>query len=185
MTRRLAALAVAAAAVASCGDDRPVAATRAGSVDLLALLPAAQLAMPEAAPDSIARWRQTTAGETRDVLFMHPPSRAVFPPVRLTLESRLELGFGVHEQAWTQPGDGVQFVVAARTADGEERRLFAAYLDPKHVAADRRWADAVVLLGTYAGREVSLVLATEPGPSGDRTWDWAGWSRAEVRLGAD
>jgi hypothetical protein len=138
--------------------------------------------MPESEPDSIAPWLQSVAGESREVLFMHPPSRAVFPPARLMANARLEVSFGVNESAWTSRGDGVEFSIYAATATGEERRLFSAYVDPKHRPEDRRWFDTVVMLGTFAGQEVSLVLETDPGPAGDRDYDWAGWSRAVLNL---
>lgn len=155
-----------------------------GDVDLLSLVSSARLTEPDDAPESIAHWKQSTAGDERDVLFMHPPSRAAFPRVRLTLDARLELSFGVNELVWAEEGDGVEFSVYAATDRGEERRLYSTYVDPKHQPEDRRWIDAVVMLGSYAGQDVSLILETGPGPAGDRSHDWAGWSRAMVRRGA-
>lgn len=150
-------------------------------VDLLELLPKAKIETPS--PQGVSRITLPVAGETRDVLFMHPPSRATYPAVRLTLESRLELTLGVSELAWGEAGDGVQFSVYARPAGAEEVRIFSTYIDPKHEMRDRRWVDAVVTLGIYAGQDVSLVLETDPGPAGNLAWDWAGWSKATLILG--
>ena len=164
-------------------SDPHAIATALGVIDLLSVVPSARLTTAELASDSIARWRQSVAGESREVLFMHPPSRAAFPPARLAEGARLEVSFGVNEMVWTREGDGVEFSVYAAADEGEERRLFSAYVDPKHEPEDRRWFDAVVMLGTYAGQEVSLILETTPGPAGDRSHDWAGWSRAMLKLG--
>ena len=124
-------------------------------------------------------------GETREVLFMHPVSRVSFPPVRLTREARLELSFGINEKVWGEGGDGVQFSVYAQPSRGEKVRIFSSYLDPKHVEADRRWAESVVALEFYAGQSVVLILETDPGPAKDFGWDWSGWSRATLTLSAE
>jgi len=153
-----------------------------GSLDLLSLLSQARLITAPGQSERISRWHTLVDGETREVLFMHPSSRAEFPRSRMTLDAHLELTFGVLEAAWSQGGDGVQFVVAARDESGEERRLFAAYVDPKHRPEDRRWVDAVVTLGMYAGRDVVLILETTPGPAGDDIYDWGAWSRAVLDM---
>lgn len=151
-------------------------------IDLLSRWPQARLTTPPGRSDAIARWHETIGGEVREVLFMAPPARAEFPSARMTLDARLEISFGLVERSWSEAGDGVDFVVYARDDEGVEHRLFSAYLDPKRDPADRRWVDAVVLLGTYAGREASLILETGPGPAGDPTYDWAAWSKVKLRL---
>lgn len=173
-----------AVSLAGCGGPKAAApASSVKTVDLLALLPKAALQAPKA--DHIMLLKLPVAGEERDALYMHPPSRATYPPVRLTLESRLELSFGVSEKAWEAEGDGVQFSVYARPAGGDEVRIFSTYVDPKHEMRDRRWVDALVTLGTYAGQDVALALETDSGPAGNIAWDWAGWSKATLVLGRE
>ena len=171
-----------AAFLASCSPEPPPGGTTS-AIDLLAPESEARRETPEKNPDYVARWTQSVAGESRDVLFMHPPSKVISKPVRLTLESRLELSFGVNEMVWDKEGDGVTFSVLIQPAGAEPVRVYSVYLDPKHVQEDRRWKDGVVSLGMYAGREASLIFATDPGPSGNFVNDWAGWSRAELFLG--
>lgn len=152
----------------------------AGPVDLLSLLDRAEVRTPTA---GYVRATQFAAGEARDVLHMHPPARVTFPPVRLTLESRLELSFAVAEFEWDKSGDGVGFSVYARAEGRDEVKLFTAYVDPKREPADRRWHTAELTLGTFAGQVVSLSLETDVGPNGDGLYDGAGWSRAVVVSG--
>ncbi|MCM2269692.1 MAG: hypothetical protein NDJ75_06290 [Thermoanaerobaculia bacterium] len=183
VARRTVCASLLASTLLACGAREPAGEERRPrELDLLSRWPEARLTRPPGQSDAVARWHETIAGETREVLFMHPPARVEFPRTRMTLDARLEISFGLVERVWTEAGDGVDFVVSARDDKGVERRLFSAYLDPKHEPADRRWVDAVVLLGTYAGREASLILETGPGPDGDLTYDWAAWSRAQLRL---
>ena len=152
-------------------------------VDLLANFPQAKVETEEIG--NVSKTTLPVGGENREVLFMHPIARVTYPPVRMTLESRLDLSFGVSEKAWDQGGDGVQFSVYAQPSRGDKVRIFSSYLDPKHVDRDRRWADSVVTLGIYAGQEVALTLETDPGPARNLGWDWAGWSRATLTLGTE
>jgi hypothetical protein len=167
----------------SCGEgERRSTPPAAASIDLIARLGEAQVEAPE--PKYVGRHEATVGGVSRAALYMHPPSKAAFPPIRATLDSRLELSFGVADGVWEQPGDGVRFSVLAVVAGREPVRLFSSYVDPKRNLGDRRWVDATVTLGTFSGQDVRLVLETDPGSAGDIGWDWASWSRVEWVSGA-
>jgi hypothetical protein len=176
---RTLALAVCALAFSACGaspQDRLNGGVEA--LDLIDLLPSGEVRAGSA--EYVSRIPIPVAGEERHALFMHPTSRVTYPPIRMTLTSRLELSFGVSEKAWGEIGDGVRFSVFASRPGTSEVRIFSTYLDPKHEERDRRWADAIVTLGTFAGEDVALALETDPGPAGDAAFDWAAWSRAVV-----
>ncbi len=117
-------------------------------------------------------------GESRKVLFMHPPASA---SKRLWVPSgaRLELGLGINPAVWDKTGDGVEFRVEA-VKDGRTTTLLSRYIDPKANAADRKWFDYSLDLQQFAGEEVELRLQTLPGASAD--FDWAGWSDPRVVL---
>ena len=120
----------------------------------------------------------TIQGETRQVVYMQPPS-SVSEKVWLPQGARLVFGMGIDPEVWGKRGDGVEFQVAVREG-GQEKVLYSHYLDPKSVPADRRWVDAEVDLGPYAHREVQVVLRTLPGASPD--YDWAGWAQPKIIL---
>jgi hypothetical protein len=179
--RALTACGALALVLAGCRPDAPAAPPAAPEpIDLMASLE--QAAVEPNVPNMVNRIRMSV-DQPRETLYMHPPSRVTFRPVRLTLESRLELSFGVNAEAWSQPGDGVEFMVYAQAPGRERVRVFAAYVDPKHEAGQRRWIDATVVLGTFAGQEVALTLETGPGPAGSDAWDWGGWSRVDLYVG--
>jgi arylsulfatase A-like enzyme len=113
-------------------------------------------------------------GEPRKVIFAHPPLRMIFP-VRVRKGQRLVTGAAMHPGSWDKEGDGVRFLVKARTAGSEEELLGSVYVDPKHRGQDRRWRDLSFDLSGYEGDIVGLVLETTYGSAGDGSYDWAGW----------
>jgi hypothetical protein len=81
--------------------------------------------------------------------------------------------------AWTTDyGDGVRFVVAVAPEGGAPVEAYAQRLNPRAHADERRWVEARVPLGAYAGRAVALTLRTEP--AADPRYDWAGWGNPLV-----
>lgn len=152
----------------------------AGPVDLFAKFDQAKVQTPTA---DYVRRTEFAAGESRGAVYMHPPARVTFPPVRVALDSRLELSFAVADFEWAQGGDGVRFSAFVRAEGRDEVKLFSAYLDPKREPTDRRWHDADLALGMFAGQLVEVTLETDVGTLGDGTHDGAGWSRATVVSG--
>jgi tetratricopeptide (TPR) repeat protein len=157
-------------------------------IDLLPLLPQAEVQAPETPvdtpygqPDGPA-W-QSYVAETafslppgygdRPTLFMHAPSRVTY---RLSLPEqpmvlRFDMGMDPQTQNW--PGDGVTFEVLV---DGE--RIFLEHLDKAR--ALEGWHARTVDLAPWAGTGIALSLAVTPGPVADPTGDWAGWGEPEI-----
>lgn len=120
----------------------------------------------------------TIDGETRNVLFMHPPSSASFS-LLLPRTAVLQFGMAIQPEAWDKSGDGVDFQVNARFWDeaakrNEDEIVYSHYMDPKNDPSMRHWVDAVVDLNRLGGNYVTLVFRTMPHASPD--YDWAGWS---------
>jgi len=122
-------------------------------------------------------------GVTKSVLFQHAPSspkalRARIEPGRAELSFSLGMdpsGYG------GSCGDGADFMVDVRGANGSVKRVFHGFINPYGNPADRHWFDEKVDLNAYIGQDVDLMLSTGPGPKGDNCRDWAGWG--DLRLG--
>jgi hypothetical protein len=71
--------------------------------------------------------------------------------------------------------DGVGFRLEVKDGDKIEA-VFQTVLNPKDVPADRSNRAVRVDLAQYAGRDVELLFSTDPGPSDNNAWDWAGWA---------
>jgi len=180
--RRLAVVLLAAVALAgpACAKRDPAVKTLQ-VYDLLAAFPRAVVAVP--GPDYVARGDFTVAREALPSLYLHPTSTVQFPPVRVSSQSVLTFRIGVRDEAWSQPGDGVDFTVFVQ-GTGPRVKAFSRYIDPKHVAEDRHWIDARVPLRAFAGQDVRITFATGPGPAGDTTNDWAVWGEPMIILAA-
>ena len=70
------------------------------------------------------------------------------------------------------------FVVEAQPAGGVARELYRQHVG--NDAADRRWHAVTLPLDDFAGQTVTFTLATEVGPAGDGTGDWAGWDSPRI-----
>jgi hypothetical protein len=122
----------------------------------------------------------TISGETKAVLFEHPPYERLPFSTTITPASR-EFSFSVAIQPavynGSMPvcGDGVEFRLEIRDGAGRIRPLYDRYIDPKHNLAERRWIPGSVDLSEYLGQTVELLFTTTPGPVGDTCADWAGW----------
>jgi hypothetical protein len=151
------------------------------AVDLLARYKdGAATVQDSAAPEPLSQRRFTMPhnGDWGDVLFMHPPSALSFtidlPAQPLTLDTRLALD----PQSWEWGGDGVTFVVTVSPEAGDAEELMSRHIDTR--PEQRDWHNVSLSLEEYAGQQITLTLATEVGPAGDGTGDWAGWD--EPRL---
>ncbi len=122
----------------------------------------------------------TITGETKAVLYEHPPYERLPFRTTITPASR-EFSFSVAMQPevynGSMPvcGDGVEFRLEARDSGGRIRPLYDRYIDPKHNPAERRWIEARVDMNPYIGENIELLFTTTPGPAGDTCMDWAGW----------
>jgi hypothetical protein len=122
----------------------------------------------------------TVAGRRRRALLVHPTSRVLLDPVPVPSGAHVEVRLGIDERAWDKGGDGVLFRLLARTSRGGEHLLLERYLDPKARHADRRWLEEAADVGSLAGRRVSFVLETLPGPDGDTSYDWSAWAGLDL-----
>jgi hypothetical protein len=151
---------------------------------LLPLATDVRLVMEGSPPEYCRPKRQSVAlaGDSREALFQHPPpghrrSEFVFPGMLVPPErARFRIGFGLADTTWDPRfGDGVEFSLDV-VAGGQRQNRLRQYIDPKHVTTDRRWHDRMLDLSAFAGKEVSIILITSPGPRGDNAFDHAYWS---------
>lgn len=80
----------------------------------------------------------------------------VTDPMEVRAGDVLRFGYGVEDTAWTADFAPVLFEVTALDANERSHRLFERRLDPVLDPRDRRWFDASVALGAFAGTQVRL-----------------------------
>jgi hypothetical protein len=120
----------------------------------------------------------TIDGQTKKSIFAHPHSRIIYT-VTVPPNAWLETSFALRPDSWDRPGDGAQFRVGVsegRTYD----ELLRQYVNPKR--GDRRWFSARLDLSAYEGRQVKVIMNTDPGPPGDGNSenDWAVWGAPQI-----
>ena len=148
--------------------------------DLLRALPRARL---QVYPGYVANDVFSVNDEVRSGVFLAPAGSIVFPPVRVSLESVLTFKIGIIDDAWDKGGDGVEFTVSVQRMNDATTKIFSRYIDPKHNPDDRRWFDEKVPLRQFGDEEVSIMLATTPGPANDYSYDWAVFGEPQIVLG--
>jgi len=117
--------------------------------------------------------------DNRPIFDAHAPCDLVF---KLPENAReVAVGFGIVEGAYTGPSttDGVEFRFELIEPDGKERVLRSIYLDPANQPDDRGTQQAIIALPKDAAGE--LWCRTLPGPLGNASFDWAYWSRIQIR----
>lgn len=109
-------------------------------------------------------------------LMQHPPSSRL--PLKVTVRREYPIfeATAVMKAEVTDKSDGAGFRIEIKDDDTIEE-LFSATLNPRDIPADRTGRAARLDLSKYAGREVELLFSTDPGPHGNNTFDWAGWTR--------
>jgi hypothetical protein len=148
--------------------------------DLLAAFPRATVETPT--PDHVSRGGFKVAGESHPGIFLHPTSSILFPPVHVPEEAILRFKIGIMDDAWDNPGDGVEFTVFVQGPDDVKRKVYSRYIDPKNNPDDRHWFDEQVPLRSYGDQDLRVTLATGPGPANDSVDDWAVWSEPQIVL---
>lgn len=148
------------------------------TVDLLARLPEAdKRTNVEDGPQFVVE-SVTIDGVAKRTLLARTSSRIIYP-LTIPRGTWFDVSFAMKPETWDQPGDGAQFRVGV--SDGRVyEELLKQHVNPKR--GDRRWFSARLDLSAYEGRQVTLILNTDPGSTGslDRTNDLAVW--AEPRL---
>ena len=114
---------------------------------------------------------QRTLGALQ-VSMMETPARS-----ELTLagdERMVWFSIGYDPRAYERPdqGNGCVFSLSLETASGEETSLWRRHLDPAGEPKDRGPQRIRVHLPPIS-RGAQLIIATDPGPHGDASWDWA------------
>jgi hypothetical protein len=89
--------------------------------------------------------------------------------------SVLTWGIALDPKVWSpDKGDGVIFGISIKDAF-QSVAMYAIYLDPKNVPADRHIIRYALPLFGYAGETVVVELTSQAGPRGDANFDAAGW----------
>jgi len=119
-------------------------------------------------------------GDSREVLFHHPPSTIEFQPIELGEEASLEFAIALNPTAWEEAGDGVTFKILVRSESGAESEIYSRYIDPKHNPNQRRWIDERLDLARFRGQRTQFVFQTDPGPESNTYFDWSIWGNPKV-----
>jgi hypothetical protein len=145
---------------------------------------------PEDGQGSIQKWSllDPISGmeDVRSVLYEHPPESGkeeIMYLVDVPEAGVLRFAIAIAPEVWTpEMGDGSNFqIFISETQTAENGQfVFVRYINPKLNPSDRRWRNFLVDLSPWAGQSIYLSLITEPGPKGDWTFDWAGWSDLQI-----
>jgi tetratricopeptide (TPR) repeat protein len=164
--------------------------------DLAALLPVAEVKVPDSTDirpyvteEPVAGPSRTQAGLHRPrpapVLLLPVPARVTYtlslPPQPTALRFDIALALDAEDQPESQPEARVTFVV---TVDGQP--AFSEILDESQARGG--WQERSVSLASWAGQEVTLALASidvSDGPPGDDVRPpgargWAAWGQPQV-----
>jgi hypothetical protein len=148
-------------------------------LDLVQLFPQAEHRSNSQPVDSAFEVATATIeGQTKRSILAKPYARLTYT-VTMPPDAWLEVAFGLRPDSWDQPGDGAQFRVGVSEGRTYEE-LLRQYVNPKR--GDRRWFTARLDLSAYEGREVKVILNTDPGPNGGRnsTNDLAVWGEPRI-----
>lgn len=123
----------------------------------------------------------TLNGETRRAIFTEAPGRVIWR-IQVPDDGWLRVALGVKEEAWTQEGDGVLFLIGV--SDGRQYEpLITHHVNPFANKGDRRWIPVMVDLSTFSGEDVELIFNAYNSPEGkgnDPRADLALWGAPEV-----
>ncbi|HUT55328.1 MAG TPA: glycosyltransferase family 2 protein [bacterium] len=119
----------------------------------------------------ILRTRFTLGADTRPTLFMNPNSAAA-ARLHVPPGARLEFGAAINPAARGQRRDPVLFVVMV----GSEA-LWHREIGPGARGEEPRWVEASVDLARFAGKRVTVMLATR---SENTDYGWAGWGAPRI-----
>jgi hypothetical protein len=119
----------------------------------------------------------SVGGQTRATLGEHPPCKNIAFTERVPQgKAVFHFSYGISSEALDKGGDGVDFFIDVKDSRGSITPAFHNYIDPKQYVAERRWMNGQIDLSRYQGQTVTLLFSTGPGPTGDASADWAGWS---------
>jgi hypothetical protein len=157
----------------------------ANSVDLLPLLAQAdKRAAPMPLDEAIKTMSVTINGETKQAILEQGYGRIQFK-MTVPADAWFSASIAVDPAAWDKEGDGVLFRMGV-SGSGNYEELLNQHVDPVGNASDRRWIPVALDLSAYAGREVNLVLSTNPsvpGKAPDLRNDLGVWGAPSVVVG--
>ncbi len=148
-----------------------------GTLDLLGLVRQANIKVPNA--QAVQRRNWTIGNSPRPVLFQAAPSSIEFQNLEFGPSTRLRTAISLGPKSWNKKGDGVQFQIRLKDSERVEL-LFSKYIDPKNIPEDRKWFPVEIDLSRFEDRKTTLSFATDPGPAGDSSYDWAGWAEPQL-----
>ncbi len=149
------------------------------TVDLIAALPTAEKrSNPAPVASNFQVADVTIDGVTKKAILAKAFSRITYT-VRVPPDAWLDLDFAMRPDSWQLPGDGAQFRVGiseGRTYD----EVLRQFVNPRE--GGQKWFSAHLDLSAYEGREVRIILNTDPGPQGggDLRNDFAVWAEPHV-----
>jgi hypothetical protein len=92
----------------------------------------------------------------------------------------LAWGIALSPSVWSRrKGDGVTFRISI-VSGATTALVFARYIDPKNVPADRRAFFFRLPLGRFVGGMDRIELSTDSGPRHDASYDWAAWLNPRI-----
>jgi hypothetical protein len=159
--------------------------TPSSAIDLVPLLPQAERrSQPLPPEESIKVVTATLNGEARTCILEQGVGRITF---KLTVppDAWFSAAVGVDPVAWDKEGDGVLFRMGVSEGTTYDE-LLNQHVNPVANASDRRWIPVAVDLAAYAGREVKIVLSTNPGLPGkptDMRNDIGLWAAPSIAVG--
>jgi hypothetical protein len=147
-------------------------------IDLLAKLPEAEKRTNVQGVPQFVVQSVTIDGVAKQSILAVPHSRLIYPLV-VPRDGWFEVAFAMKPETWDLPGDGAQFRIGISEGRKYEE-LLRQYVNPKR--GDRRWFSARLDLSPYEGRQIKLILNTDPGPpeGHDNTNDQAVWAEPRV-----
>jgi hypothetical protein len=149
------------------------------TIDLIEAFPGAEKkSNPEPVQSAFQLGSVTIDGVTKKTILAKPSSRLVYS-VRVPPDAWLDVDYAMRPESWPLPGDGAQFrigVSEGRTYD----ELLRQIVNPKD--GGQRWFSAHLDLSAYEGRDVKIILNTDPGVNGggDSRNDLAVWGEPHV-----
>jgi len=120
----------------------------------------------------------TIDGVSKQTILARPHSRLIYT-VKVPQDAWFEVSFAMKPETWDLPGDGAQFRIGI--SDGRMyEELLRQYVNPK--GGDRRWFSVRLDLSAYEGRQIKLILNTDPGPpeGSDTANDLAVWAEPRI-----
>jgi hypothetical protein len=155
------------------------------SIDLLPALPQAEKrAAPMPVDQAIKVVTATLNGESKTCILEQGFGRIEYT-LTVPPDSWFSASLGVDAVAWDKEGDGVLFRMGVSSGTTYEE-LLNQHVNPTANASDRRWIPVAVDLSAYAGREVKIVLSTNPSLPGrptDLRNDLGLWGTPAVTVG--